>query len=73
MDCYKIVNNIKGETVVLDGANRVVSSSRANGRIFGSDFSWQWLPFIDGVNNISITGNCSVTFDWRTPMKTGEF
>ena len=69
----KILRNIKGETVVLDGANRVVSSSRTDGRIFGSDFSWQWLPLVEGTNKISVIGNCSVTFEWRSPMKIGEF
>lgn len=69
----KILRNIKGETVVLDGANRVVSSSRTDGRIFGDDFSWKWLPLIEGENNISVIGNCSVTIEWRSPMKCGEF
>ena len=68
-----VKNNIKGETVVLDGANRVVSSSRTNGRIFGDDFSWQWIPLFEGTNTISVVGNCTVKFEWREPIKTGEF
>lgn len=68
-----VKNNIKGETVVLDGANRVVSSSRTNGRIFGDDFSWQWIPLFEGTNTISVIGNCTVKFEWREPIKTGEF
>lgn len=68
-----IKNNIIDETVILDGANRVVSSSRTDGRIFGDDFSWQWLPLVEGTNTISIIGNCTVTIEWREPIKCGEF
>lgn len=68
-----VTNNIKGETVVLDGANKVVSSSRAINRIFGNNFSWQWLPLYEGTNKITVVGNCTVTLEWRSPMKIGEF
>lgn len=68
-----VKNNITNETVILDGANRVVSSSRTNGRIFGDDFSWQWLPLFEGTNTISVVGNCTVKLEWREPIKTGEF
>ena len=67
-------NNIKGETIILDGTNKVVSSSRTNGRIFGDDFvNWNWLPLCDGKNSISMVGNCTVTMKWREPIKIGEF
>lgn len=68
-----VTNNIRGETVVLDGANKVVSSSRSVGRIFGSDFDWQWLPLYEGSNEITIIGNCTVTLDWRSVVKIGEY
>ena len=66
-----VKNNVKGETVVLDGANRVVSSSST--RIFGDDFSWNWTPLYDGNNKLSFVGNCTVTIEYRTPVKCGEF
>lgn len=66
-------NNIKGETVVLDGANRVVSSSRTNGRIFDRDFSWDWIPLYEGKNELSFIGNCTVTIEYREVRKIGEF
>lgn len=66
-----VKNNIKGETVVLDGANRVVSSSST--RIFGDDFSWNWIPLYEGKNELSFVGNCTVTLEYRTPVKCGEF
>ena len=66
-------NNIKGETIILDGANRVVSSSRTNGRIFGDDFDWRWIPLYEGKNELSFVGNCTVTIEYRYPIKCGEF
>jgi hypothetical protein len=68
-----VKNNIQGETIVLDGANRVVSSSRTNGRIFGDDFDWEWIPLFEGKNELSFTGNCTVTIEYRYPMKVGQF
>lgn len=66
-----VTNNIKGETVVLDGANRVVSSSTT--RIFGDDFSWNWIPLYEGKNELSFIGNCIVTVEFRHPVKCGAF
>ena len=68
-----VKNNIKGETVVLDGANRIVSSSRTSGRIFGDDFVWQWIPLYEGKNELSFEGNCTVAIEYRYPIKCGEF
>ena len=67
-----VKNNVKGEKVVLDGANRVVSSSSEH-RIFGNDFSWQWTPLYEGKNELSFVGNCTVTVEFRYPIKCGEF
>ena len=66
-----VKKNVKGETVVLDGANRVVSSSST--RIFGDDFSWNWIPLYEGKNELSFVGNCTVTLEYRYPIKCGEF
>lgn len=67
-----VKNNNSTETVVLDGANKIVSSSSV-GRIFGDDFSWNWLEFHDGKNEIAVEGNCEVTLEWRTVIKCGEY
>ena len=66
-----VKKNVKGERVVLDGANRVVSSSST--RIFGDDFSWNWIPLYEGKNELSFIGNCTVTIEYRYPIKCGEF
>jgi hypothetical protein len=68
-----VKNNVRGETVVLDGANKIISSSRVSGRIFGEDFSWNWMPLFEGKNTISVIGKCTVTIDYRTPIKCGEY
>ena len=68
-----VKNNIKGEMITLDGANNIVASSRANGRIFDKDFSWEWIPLYEGKNTLSFVGNCTVTIEYRYPIKCGEF
>ena len=67
-----VKNNVMGEKIVLDGANKVVSSSSTT-RIFGDDFTWNWIPLYDGKNELSFVGNCTVTVEFRHPIKCGEF
>lgn len=69
----RLANNIRDEKIILDGANKVISSS-ATQRIFGDDFvGWDWLPLYIGDNVINVIGNCDVTFEWRQPIKAGEY
>ena len=73
MVALQLKNNGDEETIIIDGANRVISSSHTN-RIFGDDFvNWAWLPLYNEINTIAIIGNCTVTFEWREPCKLGEF
>ena len=68
-----VKNNNNSEKVVLDGANKVISSSSVN-RIFDDDFvNWNWLQLLDGKNEITIEGNCMVTLEWREVRKVGEY
>lgn len=68
-----VKNNNTTETVTLDGANRVISSSSVN-RIFDDDFvNLQWLELLDGKNEITVEGNCTVTISYRCPRKVGEY
>lgn len=73
----KIANNTRNETVVLDGANRIVASYTSDGklasRVFGDYFNWAWLPLYDGANTIEVIGNCEVKFEYREPRKIGEY
>lgn len=67
-----VKNNNNSEKVVLDGANKIVSSNSVN-RIFDDDFNLVWLPLLDGKNEITIEGNCMVTIEYRCPRKVGEY
>ena len=68
-----VKNNTPTEMIVVDGANKVISTNRTS-RIFGDDFvNWQWLPLYDGKNEITIEGNCEVTFEYREVRKIGEY
>ena len=68
-----VKNNNNSERVVLDGANKVVSSSSVN-RILDDDFvNWNWLQLLDGKNELTIEGNCMVTLEWREVRKVGEY
>ena len=68
-----VKNNTSTEKIVVHGANRVISSDRTR-RIFGDDFvDWQWLPLYDGKNEITVEGNCEVSFEYRCVRKVGEY
>ena len=68
-----VKNNVSTETLVVDGANKIISSTNTR-RIFGDDFiNWKWLPLYDGRNELTIEGNCTVTFEYRTVVKCGEY
>lgn len=68
-----VKNNNSSETVVLDGANKIISSNSVR-RVFGDDFeNWRWLELRDGKNEIAVEGNCTVTIEWREVRKIGEW
>lgn len=67
-----VAHNVLGETVVLDGANRLISSSRPS-RIFGEDFiGWEWLPLYNGTNEIEVIGDCDIIIEYREIRKIGS-
>ena len=72
LDSAIVKNNNTTENIVLDGANKIISSNSVN-RIFGDNFNWQWLELYDGKNEITVEGNCEVTFEWREIRKIGEY
>lgn len=72
LDATVVKNNNTTEAIVLDGANKIVSSDSVN-RIFGDNFNWKWLELYDGKNEITIEGNCEVTLQYRTVIKCGEY
>ena len=66
-----ILNNSPGENIIIDGANKIISTSSS--RVVGDDFSWNWLALRQGENTIKVTGNCEISFEWRDPIKIGQF
>lgn len=72
-DEMEIKNNLANEIITIDGANKIIHSTKA-GRIFGTDFTnWSWLPLYDGKNVITITGNCTIEISYRAVIKCGEY
>ena len=67
-----VKNNAGTEKIVLDCANKIVSSDRVR-RIFGDDFNLQHIELYDGRNEITIDGNCEITLEWREIRKIGEY
>lgn len=68
-----VKNNTATETVVVDGANQIISSTNTK-RIFGDDFvNCTWLPLYDGKNELTVEGNCEVTLKYREVRKIGEY
>ncbi len=65
-------NNTIGEKIVVDGANKLITTTTAN-RKFGDDFNWTWLALHDGKNEITVTGNCTVEISYREIRKIGEY
>lgn len=67
-----VKENKGDETIVIDGANQIISSSSPH-RIFGDDFNWDWPYLSSGQNTFMVIGNCTITFEWREPIKCGEW
>ena len=65
-----IKNRVRGEKIVIDGANEVITTGRTT--VIGDDFNWNWMPLAIGDNTIEIIGNCKVTVEYREPIKCGD-
>lgn len=61
------------EVITIDGANKLIFSSRDTAtRVIGDDFNWEWPRFVYGENTVSVVGNCSMKFEWVEPRKVGQ-
>lgn len=68
-----IINCHENEIITLDGDNKIISSSDTPGvRVFGDTFNWEWIYFVPGENNITISGVCDVVIEWVEPIKIGH-
>ena len=66
-----IKGNTRNEDIIIDGANKLITTQNPL-RVIGDDYSWNWLPLVAGENQIKIIGNCTVTLEWREPIKCGH-
>lgn len=68
-----ITNCHENEIITLDGDNKIISSSDTPGlRVFGDTFNWEWIYFVPGENNITVSGVCDVVIEWVEPIKIGH-
>ena len=65
-----IKNRARSEKIIIDGANKVISTTST--AVIGDNFSWNWMPLAIGNNTIEIIGNCKVTLEYREPIKCGD-
>jgi hypothetical protein len=71
-----IAGGVDGETIVLDGENKIVYNKTQNDKdvvmIIGDRFNFNWFPLAYGTNNITIIGDCEIKFEWVEPRKVGS-
>lgn len=65
----KIENCTVGEVITLDGTLDKISSS--NGRVVLNSWNKKFLEMIEGGNNLTINGNCTVKLTYRLPRRVG--
>jgi hypothetical protein len=78
---FRIANTTTGETtevnqlvaneVITLESNQLITSDKPN-KIFGSTFNFIWPRFKAGVNNLNITGQGDITFEYYYPIKMGD-
>lgn len=76
-----ITNNSTGETTTINklAANEVVTlsenmfiTSDKSSRIFGNDFNYVWPKLKSGINDFSISGVGTITFEYIYAMKVAD-
>lgn len=58
------------EIVTLD-SNMLITSDK-NGKVFGNSFNFIWPRFKSGTNELVITGDGTITFEYYYPIKMGD-
>lgn len=66
--------------IYIDCKNCMITDGTVTGVIDFEDIGWSdvgkiyWMKLKDGTNNLSITGNCTVTLEYEVPIKrVGDF
>lgn len=64
-----LTNCISNEVITMDGKNEIIKSS--NGRVLINNWNKEFLEMVNDVNNITITGSCNISFEYRLPIRVG--
>jgi phage-related protein len=64
-----INNCVTSEVITIDGKGNKIKSS--NQRVLLDDWNKKYFSFVDGANNISITGNFNMKLEYRLPKRVG--
>lgn len=76
-----IINNTLGETTSINGlaANEIVTlsenmfiTSNNKSRVFGSNFNYVWPKLKSGINDFTIRGTGTITFEYIYAMKVTD-
>jgi len=59
----------ENEKVTLDSNMMIYSDS---GTLFGNSFNFEWPRFQSGVNELVVTGDGEITFEYYYPVKMGD-
>lgn len=65
------VNNLGNNEIITLSENMFITSDNVD-RIFGTDFNYTWPKLKSGINNFTITGTGSITFQYIYCMKVGD-
>lgn len=61
---------VANEVVTLD-SNMLISSDQTN-KVFGNAFNFNWPRFKSGTNEMVVTGDGTITFEYYYPIKMGD-
>lgn len=66
-----VINNLKVNEVITLSENMFITSDNT-ARIFGNDFNYVWPKLKAGINDFTISGNGTLTFEYIYAMKVSD-
>lgn len=65
------LKNLAMNEIVTMDSNKIIYSDNSS-KIFGEDFNYQWLCFVQGYNYLKITGTGHLVIEYRDIFKVAE-
>ena len=62
------ISNLAANEVVTLSENMFITSDKSS-RVFGNDFNYVWPKLKSGVNDLTVNGTGTITFEYIYPMK----